>query len=302
VVGSQARREAVLYCKKQYKISERVACEQINISRSTYRYKTIKKEEKEIKEKILKIAKTHPCYGYRRIFAILKRRKIFMNQKKVYRLYKELNLAYRKRKKKKYSNKSTGIQDIALSTNELWAMDFMSDRLVCGKKIRILNIIDTYSRECLLIEIATSFPSLEVIKQLEIIIKNRGAPKAIRLDNGPEYISKAIIKWSAENGIILSYIRPGKPFENGHMESFNDKCRKEFLNRNIFRSILEARILAKSWKDYYNKKRPHSSLSYMTPEEYVEKSPAIPLWQCCQNKEFHSFYKVKILIYNLKKK
>lgn len=277
MVGSQVRREVVLYCKKQYKISERVACEQINISRSTYRYKTIKKDDKKIKAKILNIARKNSCYGYRRINAILRRRKIFMNHKKVYRLYKELNLAHRTVRRKKYWNMGSGIQEQALSTNEVWAMDFMSDRLVYGKKIRILNVIDTYSRECLLIAVSSSFPSTEVIKQLEAIIKKRGAPKYIKLDNGPEYISKAIISWAIEKNINLSYIRPGKPFENGHMESFNGKFRKEFLNQNIFRTILEARILAKGWKEYYNKNRPHSSLGYMTPEEYTKKSPAIPL-------------------------
>ena len=267
MVGSQARREAVLYCKKQYKISERVACEQINISRSTYRYKKRKNDDKKIKTKILNIAKKHSCYGYRRINAILRRKKIFMNHKKVYRLYTELNLANRTVRKKKYSNRATGAQDTALSINELWAMDFMSDRLVYGKKIRILNIIDTYSRECLSIEVSTSFPSVEVIKKLEIIIKNRVVPKTIRLDNGPEYISKAIINWAIEKNIKLAYIPPGKPFENGHIESFNGKFRKEFLDQNIFKSILETKVLAKLWKEYYNKRRPHSSLNYMTPEE-----------------------------------
>lgn len=277
MVGSQVRREVVLYCKKKYEISERVACEQINISRSTYRYKTIKKDDKKIKAKILNIARKYSCYGYRRINAILRRRKIFMNHKKVYRLYKELNLAHRTVRRKKYWNMGSGIQEQALSTNEVWAMDFMSDRLVYGKKIRILNVIDTYSRECLLIAVSSSFPSTEVIKQLEAIIKKRGAPKYIKLDNGPEYISKAIIHWSKEKNINLSYIRPGKPFENGHMESFNGKFRKEFLNQNIFRTILETRILAKCWRKYYNKNRPHSSLGYMTPEEYTKKSPEIPL-------------------------
>ncbi|GAF80861.1 unnamed protein product, partial [marine sediment metagenome] len=221
--------------------------------------------------------KKHSCYGYRRIYATLRRKKIFMNHKKVYRLYKELNLAHRIVKRKKYWNMGKGIQESALSTNEVWAMDFMSDRLVYGKKIRILNIIDTYSRECLLIAISSSFPSIEVIKQLEAIIKKRGRPQYIKLDNGPEYISKEIMHWSKEKNINLSYISPGKPFENGHMESFNGKFRKEFLNQNIFRSILEASVLAKSWRDYYNKRRPHSSLSYMTPEEYAKKSPEIPL-------------------------
>jgi putative transposase len=273
VVSSQGRKDVTTYLKKKYKISERSACEEAKIYRSTYRYKKVKKDETNLIKKILSIAKKHSCYGYRRIYAVLKRKKIFINHKKVYRLYKDLNLAHRIKRRKKYNNMSTGIQNQALSTNEIWSMDFMSDSLASGKKIRILNIIDTYSRECLLIGVSKSFPSKEVIKQLEGVIRTRKAPKAIKLDNGPEYISRALINWAKEKGIHLAYIRPGKPFENGHVESFNGKFRKEFLTQNIFKSILETKVLARAWRDYYNKKRPHSSLGYMTPEEYGKILP-----------------------------
>lgn len=219
----------------------------------------------------MKISKKHPCYGYRRICAILKRKKILANHKKVYKLYKDLKLAQKPSRKKKYHNISSGIQDQALSINDIWAMDFMSDSIAKGK-MRILNIIDIYTRECLLIKISKSFPSQKVVNYLEKIIKNRGAPKSIKLDNGPEYISNILFFWAKEKHIKLSHIRPGRPFENGHIESFNGKFRKEFLNRNVFRSILEAEVMAKKWMLYYNKKRPHSSLQYMTPEEYAKKS------------------------------
>jgi len=276
VVGSQARRIVTSYFKKKYKISERKACEHLNLCRSTYRYKKISKDNKDLKDKILKIAKKHSYYGYRRIYIILRRKKIFVNHKKVYRMYKKLNLCHRKKTSKKYHNKFPGIQDQSFSINEIWSMDFMSDSLAYGRKIRIFNVIDTYSRECLLMDISVSFPSIEVIKQLEKIIKKRGMPKQIKLDNGPEYISKILKKWAQEKNIILAYIRPGKPYENGHIESFNGKFREEFLNRNIFKSILEAKVLATNWKNYYNKERPHSSLNYMTPEEYAKKSTPSP--------------------------
>lgn len=273
MVGSQALRNVISYFKSEYKMSERGACEQLNFSRSTCRYKKIYKDNNELKIEILKIAKKHICYGYRRIYAVLRRKKIIVNHKKLYMMYKKLNLSHRTKRKKKYHNQSLGIQDQSLSTNDKWSIDFMSDRLENGRKIRIFNVIDTYSRECLLVDISNSFPSTTVIAKLEKIIYKRGAPKKIKLDNGPEYISKALKKWAKERDIKLDYIRPGKPFENGHIESFNGKFREEFLNQNIFRSIFEIKILAKNWKNYYNEERPHSSLNYMTPEEYA-KNPA----------------------------
>lgn len=272
MVSSQARREVVKYFKKEYEISERVACEQANINRSTYRYKGKRRVDKTAIEEILEIAKRYVCYGYRRVYALLRRRGIIINHKKVYRLYKNLNLHHRKVKKKKYSNISSGIQSRALTINELWSMDFMSDRLENGKKLRILNVMDTYSRESLTVSVSATFTSEKVVGKLEELIKDRGVPKEIKLDNGPEYIASTLKDWAKENNIKLNYIPPGKPHKNGHIESFNGKFRKEFLDQNIFRTILEAKVLAREWEDYYNKRRPHSSLGYMTPEEYRNRA------------------------------
>jgi len=151
-------------------------------------------------------------------------------------------------------------------------MDFMSDKLENGNKIRILNIIDTYTRECILINASKNFPSKKVIEFLNNIIQKRKKPKAIRLDNGPEYISKALLEWAKNNNIELYHITPGKPFENGHIESFNGKFRNECLNRNIFRSMLEAKTIMENYRIYYNKERPHSSLNYSTPAEYANNN------------------------------
>lgn len=270
MVSSQARKEAVNYLRKKYKFSERSACEQIKTCRSSYRYKTKKTEDNALINEIKKIAKRHSYYGYRRIHAVLRKKKIIVNRKKVYRIYKMLNLAHRVKRKKRYWNISKGVQEQARFANDIWAMDFMSDSLENGNKIRILNVIDTHSRECVLIDISRHFPSERVIKCLEKIMQNRTKPNSIRLDNGPEYISKALFKWAKEKKIELYHINPGKPYENGHMESFNGKFRNECLNRNIFRSILEAKILTENWRVFYNKERPHSSLGYETPEKYAE--------------------------------
>ena len=148
----------------------------------------------------------------------------------------------------------------------------MSDKLENGNKIRILNIIDTYTRECILINASKNFPSAKVIEFLDFIIQKRKKPKAIRLDNGPEYISKGLLEWAKNHNIELYHINPGKPFENGHIESFNGKFRNECLNRNIFRSILEANIIMENYRAYYNKERPHSSLNYSTPDEYANNN------------------------------
>jgi putative transposase len=277
VVSSQGLKDIISYFKSFYKISERKACEHLSFNRSTYRYKKISDNKNNLKKEILKIAQKHICYGYRRIYAVLRRKKIIVNHKKVYAIYKKLKLSHRTKRKKKYNNISTGIQDQSLHINDIWAMDFVSDRLENGKKLRIFNVIDSYTRESLIISFGSSFTSHKVIEQLEKLIKIRGIPKNIKLDNGPEYISNALKNWAKKNNIKLNYIPPGQPYKNGHIESFNGKFRKEFLDQNIFRSILEAKILSERWQNYYNKERPHSSLGYMTPKEFKNEAGEIPL-------------------------
>lgn len=257
------------YMLKQYKVSEYRVCGLIGLYRSTYRYKTKRKSDKNLKKQINKIAHKYSRYGYRRIYAVIKNKGLKINHKKIYRLYKEMNLCHRIKKKKRI-NRHLGPLVTPVNINEIWGIDFMSDKLENGRRIRTLNIIDIFSRECLKIVTSFSMPAQEVVKTLEMLKITRGLPKAIMLDNGPEYIATVTKEWALKECVKLNYIPPGKPTKNAFTESFNGKFRDECLNQNAFNNIREAQIIIEQWRQYYNKKRPHSSLGYKTPEEYMK--------------------------------
>ena len=194
-----------------------------------------------------------------------------MNHKKVYRLYRETGLLKRKRMRKKVSRRRRNAPlKQAERANQRWAMDFTSDSCENGSKLRTLNIVDIFTRECPSIEVGSSLPTVKVIMVLDMLSEERGLPESITVDNGPEYTSKAIEKWAAGKSIDFEYITPGRPMENGFIESFNGKFREECLDQNSFRSVSEAKEIIELWRQDYNKKRPHSSLNYMTPEEFIK--------------------------------
>jgi putative transposase len=267
VVNPQMQKTAVEYILKRYKMSELHSCGLIGIHKSTYRYKSKKKLDKNLRKKIKKIAYKYTRYGYRRIYAVIRNKGLKINHKKIYRLYREMNLSKRVKKKKRI-NRHLGPLLSPTNINEAWGMDFMSDKLENGQIIKILNIIDIFSRECLKIVINKSLTSKEVIKTLEELKLTRGLPKTITLDNGPEYIANITKEWASKASVKLNYIPPGKPTKNAFIESFNGKFREECLNQNAFINIKEAKILIEQWRQYYNKERPHSSLGYKSPEEY----------------------------------
>lgn len=195
-----------------------------------------------------------------------------MNHKRVYRLYKESGLVKRKRKRKKVINRSNHSLQQADRANQRWAMDFMSDGCENGSKLRTLNILDIFTRECPSIEVGSSLPAVRVVRTLDILAEERGLPEVITVDNGPEYTSKAIERWAIQRGVVFEYITPGRPMENGFIESFNGKFREECLDQNSFRNISEARIIIDLWRQDYNKERPHSALGYITPEEFAKNN------------------------------
>jgi putative transposase len=201
---------------------------------------------------------------------LLKREGFNVNHKKVYRIYKEENLSVRRTKRKRL--KSVPRENIItpIFPNEQWAMDFVSDSLFNGRKIRTLNVLDLFSRECLAIEVDTSLSGLRVARVLERLIGSRSVPKSITIDNGTEFTSKVFDQWAYEKGIKLNFIQPGKPTQNGFVESFNGKFRDECLNENWFLSLNYAKELIEKWRIDYNAQRPHSSLNNLTPEEYVK--------------------------------
>ena len=278
MVGSQARRKVVGHIKKRHKLSERRACGLTQIARSTLRYKS--KDNKNLlflRKKIIEIALPKKSYGYRRIYVLLKRKGIRVNHKKVYKIYKKEDLMKRKKKKKRLVREKNKLE-IPKALNQVWAMDFMSDSLSNGNKIRTLNIIDVFSRECISLQVDRSISSEKVISILEYLEFTRGLPEKIRVDNGPEYISKRLREWAEKRNIKLDYIQPGKPTQNAFIESFNGKFREECLDQNWFINLNDAKQIVEEWRQEYNKERPHSAIGYMTPEEFAKKELAMDLF------------------------
>jgi putative transposase len=231
------------------------------------RYKSKSRDNKALKKEIKKLALEYPCFGYRRIHAMLRRKQWKVNIKKVHRIYRELGLTKRFSNKKK---KSGGLyQPIkAESENHIWAMDFIEDKLSDDKKFRAMTLEDEFSRKGLDIVVEFRLRHGEVISALEKAISLYGKPNIIKTDNGPEFIALRLRRWFEEQEIVHLFTEPGKPWQNGFNESFNGKFRQECLNMEVFRTIKEAKVLIEIWRKYYNNERPHQSLNYMTPNEY----------------------------------
>jgi len=234
--------------------------------------KPICMDEAKLVRKIHKLAIRHSRYGYRRITVLLRREGWRINKKRVHRIWKPEGLGLPRRRPKRRKMGSTGgIVNKAEHPNHVWSYDFVEDRTERGGKLRILVIIDEYTRECLAIRVKPSIPASAVIEVLEWLFLTRGVPKYIRSDNGPEFIPKAICQWLKESGCQTLFIKPGSPWENGYIESFDDKLRDESLNREIFRNGKEAQTIVETWRQEYNNYRPHSSLGYLTPAEFARR-------------------------------
>jgi len=207
-------------------------------------------------------------FGYRRLCVLLRREGWVVNHKKVYRLYTEEGLTVRQKRRRKAASRARVPLEAARRENEQWSMDFVSDRLESGRLVRILSVIDNFSRECLVLEADMSLTGQRVAQELDRVARSRGYPASIRVDNGSEFYSKAMDRWAYLHGVKLEFIRPGKPVENGYVESFHGRLRDECLNVHLFFSIEDAREKIEAWKQDYNMVRPHGSLNDMTPREY----------------------------------
>jgi len=241
----------------------------IKFNRATQRYIAKKNENILLKMRILDIASSRVRYGYKRIHVLLLREGWRINHKAVYRIYCQegLNLRYRQ-KRKRVSQARLPKVDVT-GVNQCWAMDFMSDALFNGRRFRTFTMMDIYSRECLNIYAGSSITGDMVVDILDGISYHRGRPERIRVDNGPEFVSKALDNYSYQNNIKLEFSRPGKPVDNAHIESFNGSLRDECLNTNWFLSIEDAQAKLEAWREDYNQYRPHSSLDNMTPAEFA---------------------------------
>lgn len=251
--------------------SQRKACQLVGANRASIRYESHRPEEGLLKEKITTIAHEKRRYGYRRIHMLLKRQGININHKKLFRIYKQLGLKVLKRGGRK---RALGTRVVAMAltrANQEWSLDFVHDVLANGRRIRMLTIVDDFTRESIKITVETSLNGRRVCEELEQVIETRGKPDRILSDNGTEFTSTALLKWCQEQGIRWDYIQPGKPYQNGYIESFNGKLRDECLNENIFVNLQEAKRLVEAWREEYNERRPHSSLKGKTPNEVAKE-------------------------------
>lgn len=249
-------------------MSERRACRVLGINRSSLRYRSRRSGDMALKERLCQLASQRRRFGYRRLHVLLCREGEAVNHKRVYRLYREAGLAVRRRGRKKVAREARLPVVAPRRPNERWCLDFVSDALAWGRRIRLLCIIDTFTREALAIEVDTSLPGTRVAQALEHLVTRQGAPEEITLDNGPELTSRALDQWAYQRGVRLRFIEPGKPVQNAFIESFNSRLRDECLNEHWFLSLRDAQRIVEAWRVDYNQTRPHSSLGNLTPEEF----------------------------------
>jgi len=254
--------------------SERHGCELAVVSRSCVRYlPRLQPDELLLREEIRVLAYQHKRYGSPRIKALLDRGGRHINHKRVERIWKREGLSLRWRKSRKRVHVPGGsVLEKAAHRNQVWSYDFMEDRTASGNRLKLLNIVDEYTREGLRVRVDRRIDSDKVIDSLRTLFAERGAPAYLRSDNGPEFIAHRVKEWLTKRGCRTLYIDPGSPWENPFIESFNGKLRDEFLNMNLFRSVFEAQALADMWLREYNDFRPHSSLGYRTPREFAASS------------------------------
>jgi putative transposase len=220
--------------------------------------------------RIRDLARTRVRYGYFRIYILLRREGWRVNHKRVYRLYREDGLSLRhKRPRRHVSAAHRERQPAAVRPNERWSMDFVSDALFNGRRLRALTVVDAFTREALAIEVDQGIKGEQVVAVLARLTLARGAPATIKVDNGPEFISKVLDRWAYEHGVTLDFSRPGKPTDNALVESFNGRLRDECLNANWFLSLTDARSKIETWRRQYNESRPHTALGWLTPQEFA---------------------------------
>ena len=241
------------------------------MQRSVARYHPHSVEPRELRKRLTALAAERRRFGYRRLWVLLRREGFAVNHKRVYRLYREEGLSVRRRKRKRMAGVARVPRFAAERANQRWSMDFVSDALGNGRRIRVLTVIDDFTRECLATEVDTSLPGLRVARVLDRLALERGLPESITVDNGPEFTRKTQDAWAYAHEVHLHFIDPGKPVQNAYIESFNGRLRDECLNEHWFMSLPAARSIVEAWRDDSNTVRPHSALGNRTPEEFAEQ-------------------------------
>lgn len=272
MVTPAARREAVAHLEEVHGVSQRRACQALDVDRSSVRYRSRRPDDAPIRARLREIAAVRRRFGYRRLHILLRREGLQLNHKKLRRLYAEERLQVRRRGGRKRALGTRAPLALPHGPNQRWSLDFLHDQLSDGRRFRILAVVDDFTRECLALVADTSLSGLRVGRELDAVIARRGKPAGCLSDNGTELTSTAILRWSQDTGVEWHYIAPGKPQQNAFIESFNGRLRDELLNETLFSSLAHARAALASWQFDYNTIRPHSSLGNLTPLEYAKRS------------------------------
>jgi putative transposase len=270
MVTPAAEREAVAHLRAEHEMSERRACQLLKCCRMTMRYASVKPDDTVLRDRMKAIAHERRRFGYRRIHIMLKREGSIVNHKRLFRLYREEKLSVRKRGGRKRALGTRAPMLVPLLPNQRWSLDFVSDQFTDCRRFRVLTVIDDCTRECIALVADTSLSGKRVARELNQLMLQRGVPKMVVSDNGTEFTSNAILNWADEAKVDWHYIAPGKPQQNGFIESFNGKLRDEKLNDTLFSTLHQARVELASWRHDYNHRRPHSGLGWLTPSEFAK--------------------------------
>ncbi len=265
------RREVVHRLGATYPVSERRICRVLRWPRNTHRYRPCRDPALALRGRLRELAMSRPRYGYRRLWVLLRREGWPVNHKRVLRLYRVEGLEVRTKRRRKLTARLRVLPPLPERIDEHWSLDFVSDQLATGQRIRIFTALDHYSRECVCLEAGYHVPAPLVTTVLEQAVTRRATPKVLTLDNGTEFTSSHFDAWAHRRGIRLDFIAPGKPVQNTYIESFNGRLRDECLNQHWFGSLAEAQAHLATWRKEYNKTRPHSSLGDVPPEVFAAR-------------------------------
>jgi putative transposase len=271
MVRPAARRQAVEYLRTAYQLSERSSCRALGMPRATQRYRSLKESPDPLVARLRALAALRPRAGYRTLGRLLRREGVRVNDKRVYRLYRSESLSLRVKRRRRHAASARVVPQPAIRAWQRWAMDFMSDSTTDGHRFRILTLVDIFTRRGPGVVVERSIGGTRVVRFLDEVAAVHGYPESINIDNGPEFVSKALDQWAHAHGVTLYFSRPGKPVDNAFIESFNGRLRDECLNTNWFYGLEQAREVIDAWLKDYNEHRPHSSLAGLTPVEYEKQ-------------------------------
>lgn len=276
MVSASGRRKQVAYARNRG-ISCRRACWLVGVARSTLGYRSkLEARDAPALAAMKPLALQYPRYGYRRIRVFLERAGHQMSPERAYRLWAKAGLQVPRKRPRRRVAASRPRPQAPTGPNQVWAYDFVFDACANGQKLKCLTVVDEWTREALAIEVAGSIRSKRVIEVLSRLVSSRGAPRFLRSDNGPEFVSMAVLSWLTQQGIDTAFIAPGKPYQNGTNESFNGKFRDECLSMEWFRTRAEATVVIEAWRQHYNRVRPHQSLGDLTPVEFARQKRCSP--------------------------